>query len=166
MRLFPLVLALAALALMASIPLRAEGVVNAPIYVVTYFEVVLSAVTQTTDLARQYVGASRAEDGSEEIDGFEEIGRPNRFAIVEAWRDKKAAEAHASSNAAISFRDRLQPLLASPLDVRPSGSLSAAPPKGKAGAGSVFVLTHVDVVPAGKDQGIRARQGTSADWAQ
>ena len=154
MHIFPLILGLAASAVMASASLRAEDAVNAPVYLVAYFEVAPAAAAQTADMLRQYAGASRAEDGNASLDSFEEIGRPNRFAIVEAWRDKKAAGAHGSSAATSALREKLQPLLASPLDVRPSGALSVAAPKGPAGAGAVFVLTHVDVVPTGKDQGI------------
>jgi quinol monooxygenase YgiN len=154
MRIFPLILGLAASAVMTSASLRAEDAVNAPVYLVAYFEVAPSAAAQTADLLRQYAGASRTEDGNTSLDAFQEIGRPNRFAIVEAWRDKKAVEAHNSSAATSTLRDRLQPLLASPLDVRPSGALSIAAPKGPAGADVIFVLTHVDVVPTGKDQGI------------
>jgi quinol monooxygenase YgiN len=153
MRLFTLVLGLAVSALTAS-SLHAEDAVNAPVYLVAYFEVAPSAATETAGLLRQYGAAARTEDGSASFDGFEEIGRPNRFAIVEAWRDKKAAEAHGSSGATKDFRDKLRPLLVSPLDVRPSGGLSVAAPKAQAGADVIFVLTHVDVVPTGKDQGI------------
>jgi quinol monooxygenase YgiN len=154
MRIFSLILGLSTSALIASASLRAEDAVNAPTYLVTYFEVAPNAATQTADLLRQYAGASHTEDGNASVDAFEEIGRPNRFAMVEAWRDKKAVEAHGSSPATNHFRERLQPLLASPLDVRPSGALSVAAPKGPAGADAIFVLTHVDVVPTGKDQGI------------
>jgi quinol monooxygenase YgiN len=154
MRIFPLILGLSASALMASPSLRAEDAMNTPAYLVAYFEVAPTAATQTAGLLRQYAGNSRTEDGNASIDVFEEIGRPNRFAIVEAWRDKKAAEAHGSSAPESTLRERLQPLLASPLDVRPSGALSVAAPKGPAGADAIFVLTHVDVVPTGKDQGI------------
>jgi quinol monooxygenase YgiN len=139
---------------MVSTSSRAEDAVNAPVYLVAYFEVAPSAANQAAALLRQYAGAGRSEDGNASLDGFEEIGRPSRFAIVEAWRDQKAAEAHGSSGATKEFRDKLQPLLASPLDVRPSGRLSVAAPKGQPGADTVFVLTHVDVVPTGKDQGI------------
>jgi quinol monooxygenase YgiN len=154
MRFFPLVLGLAASALLGSASLRAEDAVNAPVYLVTYFEVAPSAANQATDLLRQYTGASRPESGSSAVQAFEEIGRPNRFAIVAAWRDKAAAEAHGSSAAMSAFREKLQPQLASPFDVRPSSALSVAAPKGQAGADAIFVLTHVDVVPTGKDQGI------------
>jgi quinol monooxygenase YgiN len=154
MRFFLPILDIAVSALMASASLRAEDAVNAPVYLVSYFEVAPSSATQSGDLLRQYAGASRAEDGNASLDAFQEIDRPNRFAIVETWRDKKAAEAHNASAATSALQDKLQPLLASPLDLRPSGGLSIAAPKGPAGADVVFVLTHVDVVPTGKDQGI------------
>ena len=154
MRLLPLILSLAVSALTTSTVLRAEDAVNAPVYIVAYFEVAPSAAAQTADLVRQYAGASRNEDGNAGLDAFEEIGRPNRFAIVETWRDKKAAEAHGASPAASGLRDKLRPLLVSPLDSRPSGGLSVAASTGQVEAEAVFVLTHVDVVPTGKEQGI------------
>ena len=103
MRFFPLILSLAVSALITSSVLRAEDAVNAPAYLVTYFEVAPSAVTQTADLVRQYANASRNEDGNAAVDGLEETGRPNRFAIVEVWRDKKAAESHNSSAGAGAY---------------------------------------------------------------
>jgi quinol monooxygenase YgiN len=71
------------------------------------------------------------------------------------WRDKPAFEAHAS--AVGGLRDRLQPLFASPLDIRTNSGLAVAEPAVGAEPGvsnAVYVLTHVDVFPAGKDQTI------------
>jgi quinol monooxygenase YgiN len=154
MRFLAIILVLAVSALMPSIVLRAEDAVNAPVYFVTYFEVAPSAGKQTADLVRQYIGASRTEDGNAGLDAFEEIGRPNRFAIVEAWRDKKAGEAHGSSSATSALRDQVQPLLIGAIDTRASIALAVAAPAGQGAADTVFVLTHVDVVPTGKDQGV------------
>lgn len=154
MRLFPLILGLVASALTNPTSLNAEDAVSTPAYVVAYFEVAPSAAAQTADLVRQYAAAGRKDDGNAAFEAFEELGRPSRFAIVAAWHDKKAAEAHGMSAAASAFRDKLEPLLVTPVDLRPSGGLSVAAPVGEGGADAVFVLTHVDVVPTGKDQGI------------
>jgi quinol monooxygenase YgiN len=48
--------------------------------------------------------------------------------------------------------DKLQPLFAAPFDARPFVPLaSAAPPADANPASAIWVLTHVDVFPAGKD---------------
>jgi quinol monooxygenase YgiN len=152
MRLSALIFGLAVTALTTSSVSRAEDAVNASVYLVTYFEVVPSEAVQIADRVRQYADASRNDDGNAALDAFEEIGRPNRFAIVEAWREKKTEEVHGASAAASGFRDKLQPLLVSPLDIQPSGGRSVMTGRGTTDA--IYVLTHVDVVPTGKDQGI------------
>jgi quinol monooxygenase YgiN len=126
-----------------------------PVYTITYFEVGPAAAAKTVALLRPFAAATRREDGNQAFLALEEIGRPTRFAMVEAWRDKAAAEAHGAAVGAL--RDQMQPLFASPFDVRTNSGLSVAGPAvgAEAGAGKrVYVLTHVDVFPAGKDQTI------------
>ena len=139
-------------ALAALRPVHAEAQVNPSLYIVSYFEVGAPAAAQTAAVTRQYVAASRKEAGNAGFEAFEEIGRPGRFALLEAWRDKAAAEGHAT--AADAFAKQVQPLLVSPFDSRQSSPLSVAPPAGHPGAGRVYVLTHVDVVPTNKDRAI------------
>ncbi|HVH78736.1 MAG TPA: antibiotic biosynthesis monooxygenase family protein, partial [Stellaceae bacterium] len=65
-----------------------------PIYVVTYFEVAPASARKTANLLRSFVVAARKEDGNSEFTALHEVGRPGRFALVEAWRDKAALDAH------------------------------------------------------------------------
>jgi quinol monooxygenase YgiN len=129
---------------------------SGPIYIVTYFEVGATAASQTVGILRQFAAATRKADGNAGFVALQEIARPGRFAMVEVWRDKPAFEAHAA--AVGGLRDRLQPLFASPLDIRTNSGLAVAGPAvgAEPGAGNavVYVLTHVDVFPAGKDQTI------------
>jgi quinol monooxygenase YgiN len=125
------------------------------IYIVTYFEVGAAAASQTVGLLRQFAAATRKADGNTGFVALQENGRPGRFALVEVWRDKPALDAHAA--AVGGLRDKLQPLFASPLDIRTNSGLTVAGPAigAEPGAGNaVYVLTHVDVFPAGKDQTI------------
>ena len=49
--------------------------------------------------------------------------------------------------------EKLQPVFASPFDSRQFWPLAVAPPAAAASMpGAIYVLTHVDVFPAGKDQ--------------
>lgn len=128
---------------------------SGPVYIVTYFEVAPNAASQSSGIARQFVEASRKEAGNDEFEIFEEIERPSRFAILEAWRDKQAADAHNAGAAAAGFRDKLKPLLIGGFGVRPHGELSvAAPAKAQPPGDALYVLTHVDVFPTFKDQAV------------
>ncbi len=151
MRFSHLAFGLVALAFVAARPVCAEDAVNTPVYIVTYFEVA-PPVGQAAAAIRSYAEASRKQDGNTAFDAFEEIGRPSRFATFEAWRDKKAAEAHGASPLATGFRDKLAPQLVGPFEVRVFNGFSLAPPRAQGGREAVYVVTHVDVFPAGKDQ--------------
>jgi quinol monooxygenase YgiN len=152
MRLSHLILNFAALALAAAPSVHAADTGNAAVYVVTYFEVGAPMAAQAAALARQFADANRKAEGNTAFQVFEELGRPGRFAMLEAWRDKAAVDAHGA--ALTAFHDKLQPMLVSPFDSRPSTPLSIAPPLGRLGARTVYVVTHVDVVPANKDRAI------------
>jgi quinol monooxygenase YgiN len=137
---------------------------SGPLYRITYFEVAPAGVVKTSALLRQFAGVTRKQDGNSGFLALSEIARPGRFAVVEVWRDKAAAEAHAAASA---LRDKLQPLFVSPFDIRSNAGLEVAPPPigGEAGAGSaaVYVLTHADVFPAGKDQTVEMLKTLAAD---
>jgi quinol monooxygenase YgiN len=126
-----------------------------PVYIITYFEVGAATAAKTAGLLRPFAAATRKEDGNMGSLALEEIARPARFAIVEVWRDKAAAEAHGAAVGAL--RNTLQPVFASPFDIRSNAGLSVAGPAvgtEPGGGNRVYVLTHVDVFPAGKDQTI------------
>jgi quinol monooxygenase YgiN len=154
MRFQSLIFALAVLVLGTAQPAHAEDTVSSPVYIVTYFDVNPTAAQQAATLARQYAEASRKEDGNAGFDVFEEMSRPTRFAILEAWRDKKASDAHNAGAATTAFRDKVQPLMIGGFGVRPHSTLSVAAPKGQMPPEAVYVLTHVDVFPVHKDQAV------------
>jgi quinol monooxygenase YgiN len=163
MRFSQLIFVLAALGAAGMRPAHAEETMNGPAYIVTYFEVAPSAAAQSTGIARQYAEASRKEAGNGEFEIFEEIDRPSRFAILEAWRDKQAADAHNGGTAATNFRDKLKPLLIGGFGVRPHGELSvAAPATAESPREALYVLTHVDVFPTFKDQAIELVKAQAA----
>jgi quinol monooxygenase YgiN len=153
MRLSHLIFALAALGLATVQPVDAEETVNGPVYIVTYFDVAPSAAAQAASLTRQYAEASRKEDGNAGFEVYEEIGRPSRFAILEAWHDKKAWDGHTGGSNFGALRGKLQPLMIGGFEGRPYSGLSiAAAPTAQVPADAIYVLTHVDVFPTFKDQ--------------
>jgi quinol monooxygenase YgiN len=96
--------------------------------------------------------ASRKEAGNLVFDAFQEVGRPSRFAVFMGWRDKAAREAHRTGAADTAFRDKVQPMLVGPIEMRVHNGFSIAAASGPGSSDAVWVLTHVDVFPAGKDQ--------------
>jgi quinol monooxygenase YgiN len=154
MRLLHLIFFAAALGLATARPVDAEDTMPGPVSIVTYFDVAPTAAQQSAAITREYAEASRQEDGNAGFEAFQEIGRPSRFATLEIWRDKKAADAHNAGTAAAAFRNKLQPLMIGGFGARPHGGLSVAAPKWQPPAEAFYVLTHVDVFPTFKDQAI------------
>jgi len=130
-------------------------------YVVTYIETMPAAEKQASDLIRSYAAAGRDAASNLRFDALQRIDRPNQFALVTAWKDQKAAEAYSAADATKQFRDKLQPLLSAPVDERPHTGLEVASnevvgaiPRDRKGA--IYVVTHVDLIPPKKDDGIAA----------
>jgi quinol monooxygenase YgiN len=138
---------------------------NSAVYVVTYVEVMPSAVAPGAALLKQYRDASAKEDGNLRTDALQEIDRPNRFVVVEAWRDKAALDAHGQSVGTAQFRDKLKPIADAPYDERITNELSATPAqKGSPSlSAAIYVVTHVDVIPPGKDDCMAALKAMTID---
>lgn len=126
-------------------------------YAITYLEVEPAQAGVARRLLARYREALK-DKGALEFAVFEQIGRPNHFAIVEQWPSAKAREDNAASAASRDFRDSLAPLLIAPYDERPHFALSTGPkPATPATAPpGVYVITHVDVVPPKREDGAAA----------
>jgi quinol monooxygenase YgiN len=135
------------------------------VYLATYIEVMPNAVAPGIALLKQYRDATSKEDGNLRAKALADIERPNRFVVVEAWRDKAALEAHGQSAATLMFRDKLKPIADAPYDERVNNALYVAQGKNESQSGAIYVLTHVDVIPAGKDDCMAALKAMSVDTA-
>jgi len=136
-------------------------------YVVTYIETLPSAEKQAVQLIDRYSAAGRQAAGNLRFQALQRVDRPNHFAFVTAWKDQKAAEAYAASDTTKQFRDKLQPLLSAPYDERPHGGLEVASTEvvgsiGQKSRGMVYAVTHVDIIPPKKDDGIAALKQVTA----
>jgi quinol monooxygenase YgiN len=138
---------------------------NNAAYLATYVEMMPSAVAPGTALLKQYRDASFKEDGNLRAEALAEIERSNRFVVVEAWRDKAALDAHGQSVATLKFRDKLKPIADAPYDERINNALYATQGKNESQSGAIYVVTHVDVIPAGKDDCMAAFKAMSVDTA-
>ena len=162
MRWFHQSLVLLALGFAMIRPVYAEDAVKTPVYAVSYFDVAPAQSAATAALLRQHAEAVRKEAGNLSFEAFEEINRPNRFAILESWRDKPALDAHGAVPATIAFADKLKPLLISGTGARYLSEFSVAARSGQPGPGTVYVLTHVDVPPPQKDPTIELQKALAA----
>jgi quinol monooxygenase YgiN len=135
------------------------------VFLVTYIEAMPDTVAPVTALLKRYQNASSHEDGNVRIEALQELERPNRFAIIESWRDKAALDTHEQSTATTEFRDKLKAIQAAPYDERINGELYAEHSKNEGLAGALYVVTHVDVIPPGKDDCIAALKAMSVDTA-
>jgi len=132
-------------------------------YAVTYIEVEPAQADASRRLLAHYRDALKddalKDKGALEFAVFEQIGRSNHFAIVEQWPSAKAREDNAASAASREFRAALAPLLIAPYDERPHFALSTGAPSTGTRATTpvaVYVVTHVDIVPPKRDDGVAA----------
>jgi quinol monooxygenase YgiN len=151
--------------IVAAAPLPPAHAQDNAVYLATYVEVMPDAVTPGIALLKQYRDATSKEDGNVRAKALAEIERPNRFVVVEAWRDKAALEAHGQSAATLKFRNKLKPIADAPYDERITHALYVAQGKNESQSGAIYVLTHVDVIPAGKDDCMAALKAMSVDTA-
>ena len=133
---------------------RAEGA--APVHVATYIEIVVASVKDGVALLTQYRDASRKENGNMRAEVAREIGRPNRFVVLEVWKDQAAFEAHGKSASTSAFRDKLKTIHGAPHDERVHNTLNVGPNDAAGSKGAIIVVSHVDVPPPRKDECIAA----------
>ena len=126
--------------------------VDASVYVATYIDLQLGSTEQGLSLIRQYREATRTQAGSSRIDVVQEIARPNRFGIIEAWRDQSSFDTHDRSAQALQFRTRLKTIENSPSDQRVHKGFAIDRRELVFGRDAVVVVTHVDVPPQRKDE--------------
>jgi quinol monooxygenase YgiN len=153
-------LAIAALAMTALGPSKALAQ-NATFFTVTYVEVgpILAKVGAAT--LKTYKDATRKDEGAMSLEVLQRVDRPNQFVVLGAWADQKAFDAHASGANMKGLNEKLGTTVAAPSDTRQHNGLSVAP--AKAGKDPIYVVTHVDVIPPQKDNGVAALQQLASD---
>ena len=124
--------------------------IEGPVYVATYVELVPAGIGEGGALLKQYRDAARKDAGNQRMELLQEAGRPTRFALLAIWADQKAFEAHAKAAPTLQFRDKLKAVNAAPYDERVHSGMSVGA-RDALRAGSVVVVTHVDVPGSFKD---------------
>jgi quinol monooxygenase YgiN len=132
-------------------------------YGVTYIEVTPTAQTQAATLLRRVAATSRKEAGNLRYDVLQHVERSNQFAILEAWSDGKAYEAHGGGAAMKQFRAELDPLRIGFYDERLDTGIDVGPVPAPVSKDAIYVVTHVDVTGPFKDDAIVMMKKLAAD---
>jgi quinol monooxygenase YgiN len=133
------------------------------VYAITYVEVMPNATNAGTTLLRHYRDASRKESGNVRTDVLQEIARPNRFAVVEIWKDKATSEAHEKAASSAELVDKLHTIGNAPFDRRLTNGLYVGSSSSVNDRNAIYVLTHVDVIPQHKDGCMALLKAMSVD---
>jgi quinol monooxygenase YgiN len=133
---------------------HAEGAA-APIHLATYVEVAAASTKNAIALLTQYRDTSRKESGNMRTEVAQEIGRANRFVVVEIWKDQSALDTHGKSAGTTAFRDKLKAIQNAPYDERAHNAFNVGP-NDAAAKRAIVVVSHVDVPPPKKDDVIAA----------
>lgn len=133
---------------------------------VAFFEVAPSEVGRVTAALKEYRQAALKANGAVRIDVLQQIGRPNHFAIEEGWRDAASFEAHRSAPETKKLDETVQATRISPFDERSLAGLSVAAPNGTAPGQAIYVLTHADSIPDGREKAAAALTDLAAKSRQ
>jgi quinol monooxygenase YgiN len=123
---------------------------------VIYVEVMPTSRVDGVASLKRYGDATRKEDGNLRCEVVSRIGQPHQLAILEIWKDQKAFEAHGRSAHATRLRDEIQAIRNAPIDERVHVGVSVGPLQPGPAGDAVYVVTHVDVIPPRKDDGLAA----------
>src|ERR1700676_1388590 len=110
------------------------------VHAVTYLDVGTGAVPQGVELLKKFREFSGREAGNLEFTILQETSRPNRFAIVEGWKDQAAFEAHDKGSAKAEFQDALKPIHNSPPDRHMLQPFANAPARTAPASGALYQI--------------------------
>src|SRR5215471_7989399 len=124
------------------------------VHAATYFEVGTDAVPQGVELMKKYRELSRREAANLEFTVLQETSRPNRFVIMEGWKDQAAFEAHDKGPVKAEFEGALKPIRNSPPDRKMLQPFANVPARSTPAGGALYMVEHVDFL--GGDPAIAA----------
>lgn len=119
-------------------------------WVITYIEVAAGTEAKALAALKALKAASAKENGYLSMTVLQRNGQPNHFALIEHWKDNKTREAHVDQPHVKAAREALSAIETAPYDERPHRELATG--QNNPG-GSIYAVTHVDFVPAFRQQG-------------
>src|SRR2546423_13540039 len=117
---------------------QAKAQAAGPVHVATYIEVGTNSVKDGIALLKQYRDATRKEDGNVRTGVGQEMGRTNRFVVLEIWKDQAGFDAHGKSASTMTFRDKFKTIQNAPSDERLHSGMAVADSPANA-KGAVYV---------------------------
>jgi quinol monooxygenase YgiN len=132
-------------------------------HAVVYVEVMPTARAEAIAALERYREATRTEDGHLRCEVVSRLGQPHQLAILEVWKDQEAFEAHGKSANTTRLREGIQAIRNAPIDERVHLGVSVGPLQPGPAGDAVCVVTHVDVIPARKDDGLAALRQLADD---
>ena len=148
------------LTLMAASDVRAQTT-NTAIYGVTALDVAPGAASQGVALLKQYRDGALKQAGNTGVTLLQEVDWPNRFIIVDAWKDQAAYDANEQAAHAAQLRDKLKALGGAPYDRRDYHVISVGPAQTAAGSDIVYMQLHLDVFPPGIEPTLAAARAVA-----
>jgi len=124
----------------------AVAAVEGPLTAVAYIEVEAASAEVGRTALRRYREAIGKTASSTRIEIFEQSGRTGHFVVVETWRDQAAFDARDSA-ARSQLAGALAPIRVSGYDERTYKNLATAPAVTAPSRGTLYVISHVDVLP-------------------
>jgi quinol monooxygenase YgiN len=125
----------------------AQAQTGEAVHAVTYLDVSTDWVAQGAGLIKHYRDLSAKQPGNLEFTVMQEVNRPNRFVIVEGWKDQAALEAHQKSADAALFDFTLEAIRNSPPNQHVLRDLVTAPARPAPAGGAIRMVEHVDFTP-------------------
>ena len=130
-------------------------VVDGPIYVMIYIEVVPTAIPATLAALKEYRAAAAREPSAMQVDIFQEQGQSHRFVVSEIWQNRGAVATHQRAPAMATLAQKTKPVELGPIDVRIHQAHSVTPIKPPS-ANTVAIISHADVAGGNTQNLIRA----------
>jgi quinol monooxygenase YgiN len=87
-------------------------------YVVTHVDVPPPRKDDCVTMLKKLADDSRKDQGNVGFDVVQQTSRPNHFTVMEAWKDRKAYDAHVAAAHTRAFRDQLTPMSGALYDER------------------------------------------------
>jgi quinol monooxygenase YgiN len=136
---------LALSAVVLSIIACSTSAYSAEAQVITYLEINPASLKQGVSLTKHYVHDTQTEPGNKQAVALQEIGRPERLALMESWADHEAFERHEQASHTLMFRRQFKAHSRAPPDLRVTHALSDEHSTPGQDRKAVYVVTHVDV---------------------
>jgi quinol monooxygenase YgiN len=88
------------------------------VIVVTHVDVIPTQRELATSLVKQHAEDGRKDPGNLRLEALTQTNRQNHFTVVEAWRDRDAAQMHGMNAMTRKFRDMIAPAIGALYDER------------------------------------------------